>query len=458
MHRKFITKHMGLTTFFARRNKLSETKQAIIQNLFWAVAGKVVQLLSGLLVGIIVARYLGPERYGLMNYVISYVFLFQTFSVLGLDQIEVREIAKGTVSSQKILGTAFGTRIISSLLFVGLSIITSLILDADIYTTQLIAIYSLTIVMNSFNVIRNYFFAIVQNEYVVKSEIARTAIGIVIKLALLLFNANLTWFMVAYALDGALLSFGYITAYRVKIGHLREWTFDAYYMRQLLKESLPLRLTGVAVIVYQRIDQVMIGQMVNKEALGYFSVSSRFVEILIFIPLILAQTITPILVKAREKSQNDYKTKAQQFMNMTVWLSLISAILTSCVSYWLVKLTFGQAYLPAVPVLQIMTFKSAAVALSTTAGAMLITEGLQRYAIFRDSMGCAVSIILNYLFLPYYGIIAAAFVSIVSTVAAGYIADAFIPAYRHLFLYQTRTLLTGWRDILSVRQFLATPK
>jgi O-antigen/teichoic acid export membrane protein len=49
---------MGLTTFFARRNKLSETKQAIIQNLFWAVAGKVVQLLSGLLVGIIVARYL----------------------------------------------------------------------------------------------------------------------------------------------------------------------------------------------------------------------------------------------------------------------------------------------------------------------------------------------------------------------------------------------------------------
>jgi O-antigen/teichoic acid export membrane protein len=89
---------------------------------------------------------------------------------------------------------------------------------------------------------------------------------------------------------------------------------------------------------------------------------------------------------------------------------------------------------------------------------MLITEGLQRYAIFRDSMGCAVSIILNYLFLPYYGIIAAAFVSIVSTVAAGYIADAFIPAYRHLFLYQTRTLLTGWRDILSVRQFLATPK
>lgn len=454
----FVARRMGLIAFFARSKKLSETKQAIIQNLFWAVVGKVVQLLSGLLVGIIVARYLGPERYGLMNYVISYTFLFQAFSVLGLDQIEVREIAKGAMPFQKILGTAFGTRVGSALVFVALSIITSLLLDADVYTTSLVALYSLTIVMNSFNVIRNYFFAVVQNEYVVKSEISRTVIGIIVKIVLLFSNASLTWFMAAYAFDGVLLSLGYITAYKTKVGRLREWTFDFSCMRQLLKASLPLLLSGVAVIVYQRIDQVMIGQMVNKEALGYFSVSSRFVEILIFIPLILGQTITPVLVKTRERSLNDYKMKAQQFMNMTVWLSLIAAILTSCVAYWLVMLTFGQAYLPAVSVLQIMTFKCVAVALSTTAGAMLITEGLQRYAILRDSMGCAVSITLNYLLLPHYGIMAAAFVSIVSTVAAGYIADAFIPAYRHLFLYQTRTLLTGWRDLLSVRQFLATPK
>ena len=88
------------------------------KNIFWSIAGKVANLLSALVVGIFVARYLGPEQYGLMNYVISYVFLFQTFSVLGLDQIEVREIAKGIIPFQQILGTALGIRITSSLIFI----------------------------------------------------------------------------------------------------------------------------------------------------------------------------------------------------------------------------------------------------------------------------------------------------------------------------------------------------
>jgi O-antigen/teichoic acid export membrane protein len=101
-----------------------------------------------------------------------------------------------------------------------------------------------------------------------------------------------------------------------------------------------------------------------------------------------------------------------------------------------------------------MAFKAAATALSSTAGAMLVTEGLQRLAIFRDGLGCIVCIVLNYLLLPRYGIMAAAFVSIASTVAAGYIADAIIPAYHHLFVRQTRTLLIGWKDVTAFKHIM----
>ena len=445
---------MGLFSYVVKRTQLSGTKQVIAQNLFWAVTGKVVQLLSGLLVGIIIARYLGPERYGLMNYVISYVFLFQTFAIFGLDQIEVREEARGEQPYQKIIGTAFGIKMLLSMVFMALVVLTSWMADADGYTTLLIAIYSFTIILNSFSVVRNYFFAIVQNEYIVKSEIARTAIGICIKLVLLVLHANLTWFIAAYAFDGVLLSTGYFVAYQAKVGSVREWTFSAPYARFLLKESFPLLLTSAAVIIYQRIDQVMIGQMIDKEAVGFFSVASRFVEILLFIPMMLSQTITPLLVKAREESQALYEQRAQQFMNFSVWLSLLASALTACLAYWLVTLTFGQAYLPAVAVLQVLAFKASATALSSTAGAMLVTEGLQRFAIFRDGLGCIVCIVLNYLLLPRYGIMAAAFVSIASTVAAGYIADAVIPAYHHLFVRQTRTLLIGWKDVTAFKQIM----
>lgn len=442
---------MGLSNYIARKLQLTKTKQTIVENIFWAVLGKMVQLLSGLLVGIIVARYLGPEKYGLMNYVISLVFLFQNFAIFGLDAIEVREEARNEKPIQTIIGTAFGLKLIFGLVFMLLVILTSWLMDADHYTTLLVTIYSFTIVLNSFSVIRNYFFAIVQNEYVVKAEITRTLIGIGIKLTLLAIHANLTWILVAYAFDGVLLSSGFLFAYTKKAGSIRKWHFDPSYVHFLLKESFPLLLTNAAVIIYQRIDQVMIGQMIDKEAVGYFSVASRFVEILIFIPMMLAQTITPVLVKARERSVREYEVKAQKFMNMSVWLSLLASTFVAITAYWLVNFSFGEAYLPAVIVLQIMAFKAASVALSNTAGAMLVTEGLQRYAIFRDSLGCVACVILNYLLLPRYGIIAAAIVAIISNLISGYIADALIPAYRHLFVRQTRTLLTGWKDILHFR-------
>ena len=197
------------------RFHLSKTKEAIVQNLFWAVTGKIVNLIGGLLVGIIVARYLGPEQYGLMSYVISYVFLFQTLTLFGLDSIEIREEARSEVPYQTVIGTAFGLKLCFGIFFIAASILTSWMMEADGYTTLLVSIYSLSIVLNTLIVIRNYFTALVQNEYVVKAEISRTLIGIVIKVALLLLNASLTWFVAVYMFDFVLLGTGYIVAYCV---------------------------------------------------------------------------------------------------------------------------------------------------------------------------------------------------------------------------------------------------
>ena len=72
----------------------SSYKQKIYSNLFWSLNGKIVNLLGSLFVGILVTRYLGPEQFGLMNYVISYVMLFQILASFGLDSIEIREEAR----------------------------------------------------------------------------------------------------------------------------------------------------------------------------------------------------------------------------------------------------------------------------------------------------------------------------------------------------------------------------
>ena len=439
---------------------LSETKQKVVRNLFWAVTGKVITLLGSLLVGIFVARYLGPEQYGLMNYVVSFVALFQVFASFGLDNIEIREESKCKGTGEKgrvpgaevntILGTAFGLRLFFACITMLLVILTAWLFEADIFTKWMITLYSLSMVMNTFGVIRNYFTSIVWNEYIVKTEISRTIIGALIKVALLLLHAPLAWFIAATLFDTVLIAGGYLLSYRKQIASPRLWTFDLPTAKYLIKESFPLLLSGAAVIVYQRIDQVMIGNMIDKASVGQFSVAGKFVELLIFIPAILSQTITPILVKTRECSEEEYEKKAQQFISVTVWSCLVMAVIVAFLSKWLILYTFGIQYMEAVPVLQIMAFKVLGMALSQAAGQMIIIEKQQKYAFIRNLMGCVVCIVLNLFFIPRYGILGSAIVTIITTLFVGWIANLLIPPYWRYFRFQGRAILFGWKELLRI--------
>ncbi len=442
---------MSLFDKIAARFNVSETKLKVFRNLYWAVAGKVVTLLGSLLVGIMVARYLGPEQYGLMNYVISYVALFQVLASFGLDNIEIREESKANDKKEVIIGTAFTLKCIFALVAMAVVMITALLFEADGFTKAMICMYSLSMLLNSFGVIRNYFTSLVWNEYVVKTEISRTIIGALIKVVLLLLHAPLVWFIVATLFDVLLVASGYCVAYTKKIDKISLWRFDKEWAKYLIKQSFPLLLSGAAVIIYQRIDQVMIGNMIDKASVGQFSVASKFVEILIFIPTIMAQTITPVLVRIREKSQEEYERKAQLFMNVTVWMCLLMAVLVSLLSYWLIRYTFGNEYLLAVPVLQIMAFKVVGMALSNTSGQMIIIEHIQKFAVIRNIVGCVFCVGLNLLLIPYCGIEGAGWVTIITTLVSGWLVHLFIPAYRPLLKMQNKALMYGWKDLFNVK-------
>lgn len=447
---------MNLVDHIFSKLKLSPTKEKIARNVAWSLLGKVVTLLGGLFVGIVIARHLGAEQYGMMNYVISFVALFQIISSFGLDNIEIREEAKAVVNPEIILGTAFVIRLVLAVVTIFLTIITSFFYEADTYVVVYVAVYSVSIIARSFDVIRNRFTSLVKNEYVVKSEISRTLIGICVKLIVLFLNAHLIWFIAASAFDFFLLGGGYFIAYNRVIGSINKWKFDKKYAFFLLKEAFPLLLTSAAVFIYQRIDQVMIGSMVNKEAVGYFATASRFVEILMFVPQVITHTVAPLLVEVRSRSVKEYQRKAQSFMNVVFWGTMVLALLLAFFSFWIVSLTFGTKYLLAVPILHVLSFKAVTFALNTTAGSMIVIENQQKFAIVRDLFGCIVCVGLNYLLLPQFGAMAAAYISILSYFCAGYLGDALVPAYHHIFKMQTITLLKGWIDLFRIKKLLSS--
>lgn len=433
---------------------MSATKRKVVSNLVWAVGGKIVTLVGNLLVGIFVARYLGPEQYGLMNYVISYVALFQIFATFGLDSIEIREESKTPERKDAIIGTAFRLKLVAATITIAFVALTMFLFEADGFTRLMVMMYSLSMLLNTMNVARNYFTSIIWNEYVVKTEISRTVIGIVFKVVLLIMHAPLAWFIFAVLLDAVLLASGYAISYRAKIGSMRLWSWNAPLARYMLKQAFPMLLSGAAVIVYTKINAVMLGNMLDKTAVGIYSIAVSFTDVCVFVPTILSQTITPVLVRNYEQDLEQYKAKAQIFMNLSLWGCIIIAITVSLISYPLIRYTYGVMYLASVPVLQVLVLRLAGVALAQTSGQMIIVEHIQKWAVIRNLIGCVVCIGLNLVLIPRYGVMGAAVSSVITGLFPGFFANMLIPAYRKIFVMQTVGILTGWKDVYKIKTLL----
>jgi len=164
----------------------------------------------------------------------------------------------------------------------------------------------------------------------------------------------------------------------------------------------------------------------------------------------ISQTVAPLLVQAHQVDPLRYKIKRQQYMDVMVWSSIFLAIGISSVASPVIRLLYGEIYSDAIPVLQILAWRAVLMALFTASGQMIIIESLQRYAVMRNVIGCIVSILLNYLLIPVWGIIGSAVATVVTMVFSGYLSHFIILPYRYLVPIQTRALFLGWRQGLWV--------
>ncbi len=433
---------------------LSNSQKKIVSNVSWSLGGKVINMASALLVGILVARYLGPESYGLMNYVISYVSIFTVIASFGLDNIEIRELSRHNDKKDTILGTCFSLRILFAIIAYLCVVATLLIYQTDRFTTLMILAYGMTLFTGTGNILRNYFTSIVQNKYIVRSEIFRTIFGAGFKILLLCIKAPLEYFIYAQIFDTILVASGYYLSYKKVVGSVRLWKFDRTIVSFFVNESFPLVLSGAAVIIYQRIDQVMIGNMLSKTEVGYFATAGKFVDLILFLPTVLVQTVTPMLVRANEQTPETYEAKKRTFVSIVTWTSIIMSVIVSLLAYWLITYTYGVEYAPAIPVLQIMAFKSVGMALSSSGGQIIIMERLQKWAFIRNLIGCLVCVGLNYLFIPQYGIIGSAIVTIITVMFTGCLANIFIPPYHKIMKIQLYSIFLGWRELVYFKKIL----
>ncbi|MFO7542426.1 MAG: flippase [Thiobacillus sp.] len=413
----------------------------ILGNTGWLFADKMLRLSVGLFVGVWLARYLGPEQYGLMNYALAIVGLFGAVASLGLSGVVVRDLVTSHEDAGATLGTAFFLQFIGGALAFCLACATVVYARPDDDTAKwVVAVLGFALVFKATDVVKYWFESQVASRYVVWAESAIFLMLAAVKVWLILLEAPLMAFVWAFFAESALAALALLFVYAWRGGALSAWQVHSDRVRSLLRECWPLILSGLAIVVYMRIDQIMLGHMLGDEAVGIYSAAVRISEVWYFIPTAIVASVFPSIIAAKKASAVAYRQRLQKLYDLMVLLSLSVALPMTYFSGWIVGMVFGPDYLQAADVLAIHIWSGLFVFLSIASGKWFLVEGLAVLAFKRNLYGALLNVLMNFWLIPTYGAKGAAMATLVSFAVAGYLFDFSTSITRMTFIQKTKAI------------------
>ncbi len=325
------------------------------KNTSWLFGEKILRMIVGLFVGVWVARYLGPEQFGLFSYTQSFVGLFAVIATLGLDSIVIRELVHDKRHKDTLLGTAFWLKLFGAILVLITLTIAVNFTSNDTYTNSLVFIIASATFFQCFNVIDFYYQAKVLGKYIVYANVISLLVSSIVKIVLIFNEAPLIAFAWAIAFDSIVLAMGYLYFYlkNHSLFTIKHLTFNKKIAQNLLKDSWPLILSGMVIAIYMRIDQVMIKEILGSEAVGQYAAAVRISEAWYFIPMVIASSVFPAIINAKKISEELYYARLQKLYNLMVWISIAVALPMTFLSDWVINLLYGGQYNQAGNVLMI---------------------------------------------------------------------------------------------------------
>lgn len=425
----------------------------IVDNIGWLFFDKVLRMGVGLLVGVWVARYLGPTQFGLYSFATAFVGMFGAVAGLGLQSIVVRDLVRHPENKSETLGTAAALQLAGGPVAYGLLMGTIFWLRPDDDLAQvLVALLGSVLLFKSSEIAATWFESQVQSKYTVWVQNGCFLVFAAVKIALILQGSPLiafAWAAVGEALLVALLLFLTLGMSGQRLNQLR---LSLARARTLLQDSWPLLMSGIAIMIYMKIDQIMLGQIGGDDAVGIYSAAVRISEVWYFIPMVIVASTFPSILEAKKNSEHQYYQRLQQLYDLMVLISIGIALPMTFLSTPLVTALFGQEFASAGPVLGIHIWASVFVLLGVASSKWFVVENRQILSFQRTALGAAVNVFLNLLLIPTQGPAGAAIATVVSYAVASLFADLLQQETRSMFQMKIKAMtFPSIREALKAR-------
>lgn len=409
----------------------------VFKNSLWLFSDKLIKLLSSFLISVWIIRYFGPIEFGKFSFAYSIAFLLITISALGTENFIIADLVRYSKNINKIIIQNIYIQIFSGIILFIFGIFFILAFKyKDLKIISYTIILTIPLLFKFLNIGRIFFESKIDIKKIVIAENIIFLIYSLIRIFILECKLDIIFIIMTY-------SFEYVTIYFVnfflfsKQFKIFKFTYtNLIYIKRILKSSFPIFVSGLAIILYMKVDQLMIGILLNDRSLGYYSVGVRLSEYWYFIPVSIASSYYPNLVRLYNSDKLTYLLKLRNLHIILFYISISLAIFIQLFANSIISLLYGSLYLESVNVLKIHIWSGIFVFLGVASGNFFQIEGLHNYTLTKSLLGLLLNIILNWFWIPIYGINGAAFATLISQIFASSIFLLFSNKTRMLLKFQ----------------------
>lgn len=405
---------------------------------------QVLKALVGVFVGIYVARHLGPAEFGTYNVVLAYVALGSTFAKLGLDGIVTRDLilAKGDEARQAdIMRSASSLLMMSSMAC--WAVFAACIMQAGMENRTAAAIVTGGAVLCQSALVFDW--ALQSAERMVMSSIARSTmlvIAAVLRVIAIQHDSPAQVFYYIYAVEQTGIAIIIAMMGRDVIPY-RIGLPSASIVMPLLRSSWPMLVSSLSVLIYTRLDQVMISHILGAKEAGIYAASARFYDAWMPIPYLISIAAAPRLMAGALEGSRGFDREFTRIFGPLFWLSILVSSMFALFSSEILQVTFGEKFLAGASCVAIMMFSTVWSAMGNASGRYLVIRKLEGRVASQTLVGVSVNVALNLVLIPKMGITGAAWSTLIATMASNLLFDVFDPEFKELRRIKIRALTFG---------------
>ncbi len=389
--------------------------QKIIKNtLSLAVAGIITQgcVFSAFL---FIARVMGPENFGKINFAIAITVYFAIFSNFGLTVLGSRDIARDFSKTRDYLNNIVTLRVAMALVSFLFLIFIAFFLNVSSEIKGLIILYGLTLFPMAF-ILDWAFQGLGKMEYV---GAGRVIFGLLFAFFIFSFvKTGKSIFIIPVFESFARL----VAAVLLMVIFSRKYTipapaFDFKLWKNSLKETAPIGISMLLIQVLYNADTVMIGFMKDDVSVGYYTAAYRIILLIIMAGSVYFDSLFPVISSFFKNSHDSLMEVQSHSAKLMVTLAFPIAILGFMLAKYIMNMFYGLEYDNGVTSFRFLVLSAAVVFPSMVYSRGLWACNRQKYFLIIITFQAISNIILNFFLIPMMGIAGAAIATLLTEIA-----------------------------------------